>query len=133
MLATPLTHLTRKNIKRELLKECEGSFQELKTRLTTSLLLTLPLRTKDFVVYSDASRKGLRCVLMQHEKVIVYASRQLKTHEVSYPMLNLELATVVLPCKYGDTISTDPEFKSSQTIKFLKYAIEKMDRTHQRL
>jgi len=92
LLATPLTHLTRK---RELLKECEGSFQELKTRLTTSLLLTLPFRTKDFVVYSDALRKGLRCVLMQHEKVIVYASRQLKTHEVNYPMLNLELATVV--------------------------------------
>jgi hypothetical protein len=47
------------------------------------------------VVYSDASRKGLRCVLMQHEKVIVYASRQLKTHEVNYPMLDLELAIVV--------------------------------------
>jgi len=47
------------------------------------------------VVYSDASGKGLGCVLMQHGKVIAYASRQLKTHEVTYPVHDLELVTVV--------------------------------------
>jgi len=47
------------------------------------------------VVYSDASGKGLGCVLMQHGKVIAYVSRQLKTHEVNYPVHDLELAVVV--------------------------------------
>jgi len=46
------------------------------------------------VVYSDASGKGLGCVLMQHGKVIAYASRQLKTHEVNYPVHDLELVAV---------------------------------------
>jgi len=46
-------------------------------------------------VYSDASSKGLGCVLMQHGRVIAYASRQLKTHEVNYPVHDLELAVVV--------------------------------------
>jgi hypothetical protein len=58
-------------------------------------VLTLPLGTKGFVVYSDASGKGLECVLMQHGKVIAYASRQLKTHEVNYSVHDLELAAVV--------------------------------------
>jgi predicted transcriptional regulator len=47
------------------------------------------------VVYNDASKKGLGCVLMQHERVIAYASRQLKSHEVNYPVHDLELAAVV--------------------------------------
>ena len=67
----------------------------MKRGLTTALVLTLPSRTEGFVVYSDASGKGLGCVLMQHEKVIIYASRQLKTHEVNYPVHDLELAVVV--------------------------------------
>jgi len=47
------------------------------------------------MVYSDASKKGLGCVLMQHGKVIPYASRQLKPHEVNYPDHDLELTVVV--------------------------------------
>ena len=47
------------------------------------------------MVYNDASKKGLGCVLMQHERVIAYASRQLKSHEVNYPVHDLELAAVV--------------------------------------
>jgi hypothetical protein len=50
---------------------------------------------KDFVVYCDASRRGLGCVLMQDGRVIAYASRQLKEHENRYPTHNLELAAVV--------------------------------------
>jgi hypothetical protein len=57
-------------------------------------MLTLPLGTKGFVVYNDASRKGLRCVLMQYGKVIVNASKQLKTHEKNYLVHNMELAAV---------------------------------------
>jgi predicted transcriptional regulator len=67
----------------------------LKRRLTITPVLTFPSGTEGFVVYSDASGKGLRCVLMQHGKVIAYVSRQLKTHEVNYPVHDLELAAVV--------------------------------------
>ena len=94
LIATLLTQLTRKNKKWVWSEECEKSFQELK-RLTTAPVLTLPSGTEGFVVYSDASGKGLGCVLMQHGKVIAYASRQLKTHEVNYPVHDLELAAVV--------------------------------------
>ena len=47
------------------------------------------------MVYSDASRQGLGCVLMQNDRVIAYASRQLKKHEQNYPTHNLELEAVV--------------------------------------
>ncbi|KAH0633253.1 hypothetical protein KY284_036039 [Solanum tuberosum] len=70
------------------------SFQELKKRLTTAPVLTLPKGTQGFVVYCDASRVGLGCVLMQTGKVIAYASRQLKVHEKNYPTHYLELAAV---------------------------------------
>ena len=52
-----------------------------------------------FVIYSNASRKGLGCVLMQHGKVIAYASRQLKSYEQNYPTHDLELAAVVFALK----------------------------------
>jgi ribonuclease HI len=75
--------------------KCEASFQELKTRLTTTPVLTLPDASKDFVVYCDASRQGLGCVLMQGVKVVAYASRQLREHEENYPTHDLELAAVI--------------------------------------
>ena len=84
-IASPLTSLMRKNTKFEWSNDCERSFQELKTRLTSAPILTIPSSTEGFVVYSDASRQGLGCVLMQHGKVIAYASRQLKKHELNYP------------------------------------------------
>ncbi|WMV08233.1 hypothetical protein MTR67_001618 [Solanum verrucosum] len=59
---------------------CEKSFQELKDRLTSATVLTLPQRTNGFVVYCDASRVGLGCVLMQNVKVIAFASRQIKVY-----------------------------------------------------
>jgi hypothetical protein len=94
-IASPMTKLTRKEVKFEWSKECEQSFQELKKRLTTAPVLTLPEGQEGFIVYSDASNKGLGCVLMQKGKVIAYASRQLKPHEVNYPVHDLELAAVV--------------------------------------
>jgi len=94
-IVAPMTCLTRKEMKWEWTSECESSFQELKRRLTTAPMLTLPLGMEGFVIYSDASKKGLGCVLMQHGRVIVYASRQLKTHETNYPTHGLELATVI--------------------------------------
>ena len=50
---------------------------------------------KPFHVYCDASHHGLGCVLMQEGKVVAYASRQLRPHEINYPTHDLELAAVV--------------------------------------
>ncbi|PON37319.1 Ribonuclease H-like domain containing protein, partial [Parasponia andersonii] len=52
-----------------------------------------------FVAYSDASKNGLGCVLMQNGKVIAYASGQLKEYEKKYPTHDLELAAVVFALK----------------------------------
>ena len=62
----------------------------LKDLLTSVPVLTLPSRDEGYTVYCDASRMGLGCVLMQHGKVIAYASRQLKKHEQNYPTHDLE-------------------------------------------
>jgi hypothetical protein len=94
-IASLMTELLKNNTKFEWLEACEKSFQELKKRLTTAPVLTLPDIKKDFVVYCDASKQGLGCVLMQEGKVVAYASRQLKKHEENYPTHDLELAAVV--------------------------------------
>ena len=85
-IATPLTKLTQKNEKFIWNDKCEESFQELKRRLITTPVLSLPNDQGNFVIYSDASHKGLGCVLMQHEKsdcVCVKAIETTRT-EVSY-------------------------------------------------
>ena len=84
-LAMPLTTLTRKGKKFEWTEDCEKSFQELKRRLTSAPILTIPDGDEGFVIYSDASKMGLGAVLMQNGKVIAYASRQLKDYEKNYP------------------------------------------------
>ena len=80
-LVSPLTKLTRKEEKFVWSEACQQSFDELKRKLTSAPVLTLPLRQDGYTVYCDASRQGLGCVLMQHENVIAYALRQLKKHE----------------------------------------------------
>ena len=77
----------------------QQSFEELKGRLTSAPILALPNGRDEFVVYSDASRQGLGCVLMQNDRVIEYASRQLKKHEENYSTHDLELAAVVFVLK----------------------------------
>ena len=94
-IAKPMTELLKKDTKFEWTKDCEKSFYELKTRLTTAPVLTLPDIYRSFDVYCDASRQGIGCVLMQDGKVVAYASRQLRPHEGNYPTHDLELAAVV--------------------------------------
>ncbi|KAD2805361.1 hypothetical protein E3N88_38738 [Mikania micrantha] len=94
-LATPLTKLTRKDVKYEWGPNQEQAFSVLKEKLTQAPVLALPDGNDDLVVYADASRQGLGCVQMQRGRVIAYASCQLKTHEANYPTHDLELATVV--------------------------------------
>jgi hypothetical protein len=80
-----MTELLRKEKKFNWTESCEKSFKELKRRFTTTPVLTLPDIQRDFVVYCDASRQGLGCVLMQDGEVVAYASCQLKPHEQNYP------------------------------------------------
>ncbi|KAL8121526.1 hypothetical protein AgCh_018308 [Apium graveolens] len=121
-IATPLTKLTRKNEKFIWNDKCEKSFQELKRRLITTPVLSLPDDQGNFVIYSDASHKGLGCVLMQHDKVIAYASRQLKPHEQKYPTHDLELAAIVFALKiwrhylYGEKCEIYTDHKSLKYI-----------------
>ncbi|KAK1415049.1 hypothetical protein QVD17_30819 [Tagetes erecta] len=98
-IAYPLTKLTKKKVVFDWGKDQQEAFNKLRKRLTEAPVLTLPEGNDDLVVYSDASRQGLRCVLMQRGKVIAYASRQLKENEVNYPTHDLELAVVVFALK----------------------------------
>jgi hypothetical protein len=94
-IAKPMTELLKNGVPFVWSEKCEASFQELKSKLTTTPVLTLPDIRKDFGVYCDASRQGLGCVLMQEGKVVAYASRQLRKHEENYPTHDLELVAVV--------------------------------------
>jgi hypothetical protein len=86
-LSGSLTTLTRKNVPFVWSDKCEASFQELKRRLVTAPVLTMPMESVGYVVYTNASKKGLGCVLMQQGRVVAYASRKLKEHEKNYPTL----------------------------------------------
>nr|GEY46252.1 putative reverse transcriptase domain-containing protein [Tanacetum cinerariifolium] len=94
-----LTILTQKDKKFVWGKDQEMAFQILKQKLCKALILALPEGNNDFVVYCDASIQGLGAVLMQRQKVIAYASRQLKPHEENYTTHDLELGEVVFALK----------------------------------
>ncbi|GJV39822.1 putative reverse transcriptase domain-containing protein [Tanacetum coccineum] len=85
-------------------------------------ILALPKGSEDFIIYCDASKKGLGDVLMQREKVISYASRQLKIHEKNYTTYDLELSAVVFALKiwrhylYGTKCMVFTDHKSLQHI-----------------
>jgi ribonuclease HI len=94
-ISKPLIKLLKKDKKFVWTSACDASFQELKKRLATVLILVMPDMEKPFSIYCDASGQGLGCVLMQDGHVVVYASRQLRKHEAHYPTHDLELAAVV--------------------------------------
>nr|GFA72123.1 putative reverse transcriptase domain-containing protein [Tanacetum cinerariifolium] len=73
----------------------EEAFQTLKRKLCSAPILSLPEGSEDFVVYCDTSLRGFGAVLMQHKKVIAYASRQLRKNEENYTTHDLELGAVV--------------------------------------
>ncbi|GJZ25105.1 putative reverse transcriptase domain-containing protein [Tanacetum coccineum] len=122
LISKPLTKLTQKNKKYEWGKEEEEAFQTLKQKLCSAPILALPEGTEDFVVYCDASLKGYGAVLMQREKVIAYASRQLKVHEENYTTHDLELGAVVFALRlwrhylYGTKCVVFTDHKSLQYI-----------------
>ncbi|GKD86819.1 putative reverse transcriptase domain-containing protein [Tanacetum coccineum] len=114
--------LTQKGIKIDWGEKEENTFQLIKQKLCSAPILALPEGSEDFVVYCDASHKGLGAVLMQREKVIAYASRQLKVHEKNYTTHDLELGSVVFALKiwrhylYGTRCTVFTDHKSLQHI-----------------
>ncbi|GKA88053.1 putative reverse transcriptase domain-containing protein [Tanacetum coccineum] len=121
-IAKPMTKLTQKKVKFEWGDKQEAAFQLLKQKLCSAPILALPEGSKDFIAYCDASKKGLRIVLMQREKVISYASHQLKIHEKNYTTHDLELGAVVFALKiwrhylYGTKCTVFTDHKSLQHI-----------------
>ncbi|KAK9166479.1 hypothetical protein Scep_001670 [Stephania cephalantha] len=113
-----MTKLTQKDVKFHWSDECEEAFAQLKKLLTTAPVLILPEAGKGFMVYTDASRMGLGCVLMQEKGKVAYPSRQLKIHEKNYPTHDLELAAVVFALKiwrhylYGEKFTLYTDHKS---------------------
>nr|GFA97300.1 putative reverse transcriptase domain-containing protein [Tanacetum cinerariifolium] len=99
-IAKPMTKLTQKKVIFDWGDKQEVAFQLLKQNLCSAPILALPEGAKDFVAYCDASHKGLGAVLMQREKVISYASRQLKIHEKNYTTHDLELGAVVFASNF---------------------------------
>ncbi|GJT26112.1 putative reverse transcriptase domain-containing protein [Tanacetum coccineum] len=95
MIVKPMTQLTQKKVKFDWSDKAETAFQLIKQKLCSVPILALPEGSEDFIAYCDASIKGLGVVLMEREKVIAYASRQLKIHEKNYTTYDLEKANIV--------------------------------------
>ncbi|GJV38410.1 putative reverse transcriptase domain-containing protein [Tanacetum coccineum] len=124
-IAKPMTKLTQKKVKFVWGDKQEAAFQLLKQKLCSAPILALPEGSEDFIAYCDASKKGLGrslFVVMQREKVIAYASRQLKIHEKNYTTHDLELGAVVFALKiwrhylYGTKCTVFTDHKSLQHI-----------------
>nr|GEV29329.1 retrotransposon protein, putative, Ty3-gypsy subclass [Tanacetum cinerariifolium] len=121
-IARKMTKLTKKKVKFEWGDKQEEAFQVIKQKLCSAPILALPEGSEDFVVYCDASIKGLGAVLIQREKVIGYRSRQLKVHEKNYTTHDLELGAVVFALKisrhylYGTKCIMFADHKSLQHI-----------------
>ncbi|GJX30778.1 putative reverse transcriptase domain-containing protein [Tanacetum coccineum] len=117
-----MTKLTQKKVAFEWGDKQEAAFQTLKHKLCSAPILALPQGAKNFIVYCDASHKGLGAVLMQNEKVVAYESRQLKIHEKNYTTHDLELGAVVFALKiwrhylYGTKYTVFTNHKSLQHI-----------------
>lgn len=120
-ISQPMTKLMKNTTSFKWDDSCKEAFQKLEKRLTTAPILTLLFRTEGFEVFSDASQKGLGCVLMHNGKVIAYASRQHKSHEENYPTHDFELAAVVFTLKIWRHYLYGVQCKVYTDHKSLKY------------
>ncbi|GJQ93440.1 putative reverse transcriptase domain-containing protein [Tanacetum coccineum] len=117
-----MTKLSQKKVKFEWGDKQEAAFQLLNQKLCNAPILALPEGSEDFIAYCDVSKKGLGVVLMQREKVIAYALRQLKIHEKNYTTRDLEHGAVVFALKiwrhylYGTKCTVFTDHKSLQHI-----------------
>ncbi|GKB22499.1 putative reverse transcriptase domain-containing protein [Tanacetum coccineum] len=121
-IAKPMTMIAQKKVKFVWGDKQEAAFQLLKQKLCSAPILDLPEGSKDFIVYCNASIKGMGAVLMQREKMIAYASRHLKIHEKNYTTHDLELGAVMFALKiwrhylYGTKCTVFIDHKSLQQI-----------------
>nr|GEX15869.1 putative reverse transcriptase domain-containing protein [Tanacetum cinerariifolium] len=121
-IAKSMTKVTQKKVKFDWGDKQEAAFQIIKQKLCIALILALPEGSEDFVVYCNASIKGLGVVLMQKEKVIAYGSQQLKVHRKNYTTHDSELGAVVFALKiwrhylYGTKCIVFTDHKSLQHI-----------------
>nr|GFB59176.1 putative reverse transcriptase domain-containing protein [Tanacetum cinerariifolium] len=112
--------LTQKSVKFDWGEKAETAFQLFNQKLYSASILALPEGSENFVVYCDASHKGLGVVLMQKDKVIAYVSRQLTVHEKNYNIHDLKLGAVVFSLKmwrhylYGTKYVVFTDHKSLQ-------------------
>ncbi|GKA91981.1 putative reverse transcriptase domain-containing protein [Tanacetum coccineum] len=122
VLAEQLQELSEQRIYKASSSPLGSSVRLIKQKLCSTPILALPKGSKNFVVYCDASHKGLGVVLMQNEKVIAYASRQLKIYEKNYTTHDLELGAVVFTLKmwrhylYWTKCTLFTDYKSLQHI-----------------
>ncbi|GJT90909.1 putative reverse transcriptase domain-containing protein [Tanacetum coccineum] len=123
-----MTKLTQKGVKFDWGDKQEAAFQLLKQKLCSAPILALPEGSEDFIAYCDASKKGLGAVLMQREKVISYASRQLKIMKKNYTTHEFRTWAVVFALKiwrhylYGPcTVFTDHKSFNTFLIRRFKY------------
>ncbi|GJZ46609.1 putative reverse transcriptase domain-containing protein [Tanacetum coccineum] len=117
-----MTKLTHENVKFDWGEKEEAAFQLIKQKLCSAPILALPKGSENFIVYCDASHKGLGVVLMKNKKVVAYASRQLKIHKKNYTTHDLELGAVVFTLRiwrhylYGTRCTVFTDHKSLQHI-----------------
>jgi len=102
----PLIKLTRKGVKYVWTEECASVSEQLKNRLIITPILKTSWGTRGMIIYSDASRKGLGCVLIQHRCVIVYASRQLMPHKRNYSIAWLRTGSIKFCVEDIEALST---------------------------
>ncbi|GJW90044.1 putative reverse transcriptase domain-containing protein [Tanacetum coccineum] len=120
-----MTKLTQKKVKFVWDEKQEAAFQLLKHKLCSAPILALIEGSDDFIAYCNASIKGLGDVLMQREKVIAYALRQLKIHEKNYTTHDLELGAVVFALKiwrhymYGTKCTVFTDHKMITIARFI--------------
>jgi hypothetical protein len=116
-----MTELLKKGVKFMWSEACEKAYHTLRQHLTSAPVLVQPDNSKPFEVFSDASGTGLSCVLMQEDRVIAYASRALRPHEINYPTHDLELAAVVHALKIWRHYPMGDRYNIITDHKSLKY------------
>jgi hypothetical protein len=104
-----------KEFKRD--EKCQDSFDQLKKILMSPPVLVMPDLQKGFDIYCDACGQGLGCVLMQEGHVIAYASRQLRKHELNYPLMTWNWQPLCMHLRFGDTTLWEPSVKCTRIIR----------------
>jgi hypothetical protein len=127
MISKPMTELLVKGKTCEWTLRREDSFQELKKRLTVTLVLTMPDMEKPFLIYCNEFGQGLGSVLMQDGHVVAYASRQLRKHEEKYPTHDLELPAMVHALKIWRYYIISKRCEVYSYHKSLKYMFTQLD------